>query len=416
MTQCAPFGAEGPAGVADALSKVDCLATDATSMSFGRLFGAHGSFQTALTIILTLYIALLAFNLLTGRSALRVSVLTPRMMTLGLVLTFATSWIAYQSVVWNLATGAHDEIASVLVGTKGSATTLFAQQLDGMYAAITDAVSNIAPQNPAAAAAVPAMASPANILSIAALILLLGTVGVLVVCRLALAALLIIGPVFIVLALFDGTRGLFEGWLKGVAMFAVVPLLTVVMGSGALVAIGPMVAGLADANGAIPLRTAVSILVASIIYASLMLLVLKVAATLTRSWRLGRAPSFASGGTAAAPSAYQVPALNPAPAAAAAVTAISSDRVRSTVASLETAAAMSHHHVVTRSSPAGGAFRSATLSRARSISSTTGAMRSKKALPASVSDRRRVVRWKRRASSSASSAWIAREITEGATS
>ena len=339
MSQCEPFGADGPAGVADALSKVDCLATDATSVSFGRLFGAHGSFQTALTIILTLYIALLAFNLLTGRSALRVSVLTPRMMTLGLVLTFATSWIAYQSVVWNLATGAPDEIASVLVGTKGSATVVFAQQLDGLFAAITAAVSNIAPQNPAIAAATPAMASPANILSIAGLILLLGTVGVLVVCRLALAALLIIGPVFIVLALFDGTRGLFEGWLKSVAMFAVVPLLTVVMGSGALVAIGPMVAGLAETNGVIPLRTAVSILVAAIIYASLMLLVFKVAATLTRSWRLSKALSFMPSGGGFAGFGQQVAPLNPAPAAAATATAISSDRVRSTVASLETASA-----------------------------------------------------------------------------
>src|SRR5689334_5385613 len=174
MNQCAPFGADGPAGVADALSKVDCLATDATSVSFGRLFGAHGNFQTALTIILTLYIALLAFNLLTGRSALRVSVLTPKMMTLGMVLTFATSWIAYQSVVWNLATGAPDEIASVLVGSKGSATLLFAQQLDGLFAAITDAVSSI---NPTIAAQTPGLASPTNILSIAGLILLLGTVG-----------------------------------------------------------------------------------------------------------------------------------------------------------------------------------------------------------------------------------------------
>jgi type IV secretion system protein VirB6 len=341
MSQCEPFGAEGPAGVADALSKVDCLATDATSVSFGRLFGAHGSFQTALTIVLTLYVALLAFNLLTGRSALRVSVLTPRMMTLGLVLTFATSWIAYQSVVWNLATGAPDEIASVLVGSKGSATVLFAQQLDGLFAAITDAVSNIAPQNPAVAAATPAMASPTNLLSIAALILLLGTVGVLVVCRLALAALLIIGPVFIVLALFDGTRGLFEGWLKSVAMFALVPLLTVVMGSAALVAIGPMVAGLAESQGQIPLRTAVSILVAAIIYASLMLLVLKVAASLTRGWRLGRSASLAPATAMPSLHAHQMAALNPAPAAAAAATAISSDRVRSTVASLETMSASS---------------------------------------------------------------------------
>jgi type IV secretion system protein VirB6 len=333
MNQCQPFGADGPAGVADALSKVDCLATDATSMSFGRLFGAHGSFTTALTIILTLYIALLAFNLLTGRSALRVSVLTPRMMTLGLVLTFATSWIAYQSVVWNLATGAPDEIASVLVGTKGSATTLFAQQLDSIFAAINDAVSSI---TPGTAAATPGMASPANILSIAALILLLGTVGVLVVCRLALAALLILGPVFIVLALFDGTRGLFEGWLKCVATFALVPLLTVVMGSGALVAISPMVAALGENGGEIPLKTAVSVLVASIIYLSLMLVVFKVAGMLTKGWRLGRPAQLVGGHSMGPVGGYQERPLNPAPAvAAAASTAIASDRVRSTVASIE---------------------------------------------------------------------------------
>ena len=352
MSQCAAFGADGPSGVADALQKVDCLATDATSVSFGRLFGAHGSFQTALTIILTLYIALLAFNLLTGRSALKLSVLTPRMMTLGLVLTFATSWIAYQSVVWNLATGAPDEIATVLVGSKGSATVMFANELDSFFNAITDAANAAQPNaaalaanpaaaavNPAAAAASASLLSPANILSIGALILLLGTVGVLVVCRLALAALLILGPIFIVLALFEGTRGLFEGWLKSVAMFAFVPLLTVVMGSGALVAISPMVAGLDQAGGQIPLRTAVSILVASIIYASLMLLVFKVSASLTRSWRLGRgsalAPAFSGGGYAGN---YQQPPLNPAPVVPASAMLISSDRVRSTVASLETMA------------------------------------------------------------------------------
>jgi type IV secretion system protein VirB6 len=336
MNQCAPFGADGPAGVADALQKVDCLANDATAVSFGRLFGAHGNFQTALTIVLTIYIAFLAFNLLTGRSALKVSVLTPRMMTLGLVLTFATSWIAYQSVVWNLATGAPDEIASVLVGTDGSATTIFAHQLDGFFSAITDAASTVAP-NAAVAAAAPAFASPANILSISALILLLGTVGVLVVCRLALAALLIIGPVFIVLALFEGTRGLFEGWLKSVAMFALVPLLTVVMGSGALVAISPMVEGLGQYGADIPLKTAVSILVASIIYLALMLLVFKVAANLTRGWRLGRGQALQPSYAGSSAGGYQERPLNaPTAAAPAAATAVASDRVRSTVASLET--------------------------------------------------------------------------------
>lgn len=351
MSQCAPFTADGPSGVADALGKVDCLASDATAVSFGRLFGAHGSFQTALTIILTLYVALLAFNLLTGRSALRLSVLTPKMMTLGLVLTFATSWIAYQSVVWNLATGAPDEIASVLVGTKGSATTIFAQQLDGVFNAITDAASSVTPPPtsagvPATAAAVPTLASPANILSIAGLILLLGTVGVLVVCRLALAALLIIGPVFIVLALFEGTRGLFEGWLKSVAMFAFVPLLTVIMGSGALVAIAPMVAGLGQGGAPIELKAAVSILVASIIYVALMLVVFKVAGTLTKGWRMGRAQALARAQSETSYPAHQERPLNPTPSALA---AMGSDRVRSAVTSLET---MSSTHRVLTSSPA----------------------------------------------------------------
>jgi type IV secretion system protein VirB6 len=345
MSQCAPFGADGPAGVADALGKVDCLASDATAVSFGRLFGAHGSFQTALTIILTLYVALLAFNLLTGRSALKVSILTPRMMTLGLVLTFATSWIAYQSVVWNLATGAPDEIASVLVGTKGSATTFFAERLDGVFTAISDAASSTntppaqagdVPATVATPPAAPTFASPASILSIAGLILLLGTVGVLVVCRLALAALLIIGPVFIVLALFDGTRGLFEGWLKSVAMFALVPLLTVVMGSGALVAITPMVAGLGEGGAPIELKSAVSILFASIIYVALMLVVFKVAGTLTKGWRLGRAQALAQAQAGSGFAVHQERPLNLAPSAATSFAAIGSDRVRSAVTSLET--------------------------------------------------------------------------------
>jgi len=145
-----------------------------------------------------------------------------------------------------------------------------------------------------------------------------------------------------VLALFEGTRGLFEGWLKSVAMFALVPLLTVVMGSGALAAIAPMVDGLQQAGTQIPLKTAVSILVASIIYLSLMLLVFKVAANLTRGWRLGRAQSlaqthFASGFGGAVRQGAAIPALA---AVAPSNAAVTSDRVRSTVASLETMSAM----------------------------------------------------------------------------
>lgn len=356
MMTCEPFGASGPAGISDALQKVDCLAAQATNVSFGRLFGENGSLQTALTILLTLYIALLAVNLLTGRSALRASVLTPKMLTLGLVLTFVTSWVAYQSVVWNLAIGAPDEIAGVLSGTEGSATILFAQRLDVLFDAIAGAAETAAAAaaaNPANAAASSTFASPASILTFAALLLLLGTVGVLVVCRLALAALLILGPVFIVMALFEGTRGLFEGWLKSVVMFALVPLLTVLIGSGAVVAISPMVAGLTMAGGEIPLRAAVSILVASVVYVALMLVVMKVAASLTRSWRLGKATTPAAHSEASAPAQLAGNARTGTNGEHASTTVLS-DRVRTAVASLESR--VSTHrltHVAGAPAPAG---------------------------------------------------------------
>jgi hypothetical protein len=123
------------------------------------------------------------------------------------------------------------------------------------------------------------------------------------------------------------------------------------MGSGALVAIGPMVAGLDQGGAAVSLRTAVAILVASIIYASLMLLVIKVAANLTRGWRIGKAPgfmpSFGSNGFSA--THHERPLLAQGGSGVQAATVVSSDRVRSTVASIETAALS--HRMATPATP-----------------------------------------------------------------
>jgi type IV secretion system protein VirB6 len=133
MSVCTGLAEEASAGVAQALRAVDCLSAETTAIAFGRLFGANGALAPALTILLTLYIAIFAFSLLTGRSRIGVSALTPRAITLGFVLTFATSWIAYQSVVWNLAVGAPDQIASVLTGSQGSATQIFAGRIDTIF-------------------------------------------------------------------------------------------------------------------------------------------------------------------------------------------------------------------------------------------------------------------------------------------
>ena len=183
-------------GIAASLRAVDCIASEMTQTAFGRLFGTGGALVPALTILLTLYVAFFAFSLLTGRSRLGVSALTPRMITLGLVLTFATSWMAYSTVVWNLATGAPDQIAGIMTGVQGSATQVFADKIDIVFLAIGEAAGDTQKASNAGSF------SPPNLLWLGALLFLLGTVGLLVTTRIALAVLVFPARLVLTLLVF----------------------------------------------------------------------------------------------------------------------------------------------------------------------------------------------------------------------
>jgi len=322
MSVCRQLAEQASAGIAPALRAVDCLATETTSAAFGRLFGGGGALAPALTILLTLYIAFFAMTLLTGRGSLGLGALVPRMTTLGLVLTFATSWVAYQSVVWNLATGAPDQIASVLTGSTGSATQIFADRMDLIFAAITEVASSSGQSAQGAGAAVTSGSfTPANVMWLGALLLLLGTVGVLITARIALAVLVAVGPVFVVMALFTGTRGLTAGWLRSVVMTAVTPLYVVVGGSMVMELLVPVIAGLRSEEGKIDGRSAMALFLMAAVHLALMVMIAKVTATSVSAWSVfGLAKRSESGNTAPRSSAAPVLAGNvtPSPATTAA--------------------------------------------------------------------------------------------------
>ena len=288
-------------GIAAALQAVDCVAGNVTGQAFGRLFAPGGSMATVLTILLTLYVAFFAIQLLTGRSTLGVKSLTPRMMTVGLVLTFATSWVAYQSVVWNLAVGAPDWIAGVLTGDRGSATQTFAAKIDVVFQAVQEA-------NQGTTGDISAF-SPAGMMWLGAILLLLGTVGVLVTARIALAVLIALGPIFVVMALFGGTRGLFAGWVKGLTMLALAPLFAVLGGSVMLEMAVPILAALVASAGQIDPQAAMGFFMVGAVHVALMIMVLKVAGTMVSGWTvfgmaksdLDRAVSMPSVAPVAAP-------------------------------------------------------------------------------------------------------------------
>ena len=285
MSSCPTFDGAGPSGIAEALRVVDCMSGEAASFAFARLFGTDALLGQALTAALTLYIGFYAVGLLTGRTTLSLTSLTPRMMTFGIALTFATSWVAYQSVIWNLLVGGPDQIASLLIGTQGSATSLFADRLDGIFAVVAQAAA----ATEAAKAGVTdsgSLASGPDLLWLSALLLLLGTVGVLLVSRIALAAMLALGPIFIICGLFQGSRGLFEGWLKAAVLFALTPLLAVLIGGATIALLSPMLDSLAAAGGQVPLRLTTTLFLAAAVYCALMIVCLKIAATMVAGWRL----------------------------------------------------------------------------------------------------------------------------------
>ena len=265
-------------GVAASLRGVDCAAGSLAQTAFGRLFGTDGALVPALVILLTLYVAFFGFALMTGRSRLGMVDLIPRMITIGLVLTFATSWLAYQSLVWNVAIGGPDQLAALLTGVKGSATQVFADKIDIVFAALVESSGSAASDQSASTF------SPPGLLWLGGTLLLLGTVGVLATAKIALAVLLGLGPIFVVMALFRGTRGLFTGWLKGLVMLAVTPLFAVLGGSLMLELSVPVLSALVAVPGQIDAQAAMAFFMIAAVHTALMVLVLKVAGTMVAGW------------------------------------------------------------------------------------------------------------------------------------
>jgi len=311
-TTCDLAAQEVGSGVAGALTAVDCIASQVSEQAFGRLFGADGQMAIVLTMLLVFYVAFFGISLMLGRSNLSVRALVPRIMTLGLVLTFATSFAAFSTVFYNLFVETPDWLAGVLTDSDGSATYTFATKLDIVFLAVQQASSG---QQDISAF------SPPGMMWLGALFLLLGTVGLLVTARIGLALLLAVGPIFVVLALFNGTRGLFVGWLKGMVMLSLAPLFAVLGGSIMLEMAVPILANLVAIPGQIDQQAAMAFFIVGFVHCMLMLMALIVSTVMVAKWQVfgfavGEKDSDRVIDTARAPSPYQTA---PAPPRAAAV-------------------------------------------------------------------------------------------------
>lgn len=280
-TTCDLAAQEAGSGIAASLTAVDCIAGEVSEQAFSRL--ADGPFGPVVTILLTLFVAFFGIALMLGRSNLSIRVLVPKMMTVGLVVVSSTSFFAFSTVFYNLFILGPDWITGVITGSQDSATATFAQKLDVVFLAVQNASNGIEDID---------MFTPPGMMWMGATLLLLGTVGLLVTARIGLALLLAIGPIFVVMALFNGTRGLFTGWLKGVVMLALTPIFAVIGGSIMLEMAVPILSKLVAAPGEIDPQAAMGFFVVGAVHFALMFMSLKVATSMVSGWQVfGLVPS-----------------------------------------------------------------------------------------------------------------------------
>jgi len=259
---CPSPGAADPL-VRSLIGVVDCNVQQLIYSGYDSLFRSTGAFSGVLTVMLTLYVALIGYQLLLGRSQLNITDFALTAVKLGVVLALATQWGAYQQLVYHFLFYGPQQIANVILHNFSARGSAFGGDVfDGLQRAFVDLTSFSPATPPGAPAATiaavgggPTSAAPgtggalstllskqgfdAILLLSSAVILVVSSLGVLLASKIVLGILLATGPIFIAMLLFDSTRGIFEGWLRASLAFAFAPLAVTLMLGIALTMLEP---------------------------------------------------------------------------------------------------------------------------------------------------------------------------------
>lgn len=284
------------------LRGTDCQVRALVHTGYDGLFQSGGSFAGVLTTLMTLYVALIGYQLMLGRGGLRIGDVTLSVVKLAAILSFATQWDTYQAIVVRVLFDGTAQIATAMLhldsatASGGDIFDRLQRAFDILSAAPTPPVP-AKPTGPLAAVpqiaalqALPLLGGGVKVLALkaAAAMLLFFSLGLLLAAKVVLGVLLAIGPIFIALLLFDVTRGLFEGWLRATLTFAFAPMATIFLLAVMLEILEPSLAAMAEqrATGAVHADTAYSVLLLVLVFAAVATGLLIAAATVFRGFRL----------------------------------------------------------------------------------------------------------------------------------
>lgn len=299
------------------LATVDCQTRAYAQGGYLALTQGSPVFQTALTALLTIYVALFGYRMLFAQGNTRLSDAPRIALAVGAILALATSWSTFQALVFDVAERAPLEIAAIASSPwqEGGRSSLASDPVAGLEATYRELSLTAASYGKVAGVDAKAYASPqaaaAEAVSLASGLLFFSSVGVISAATLAIGILTAVGPVFIALALLPATRGVFVGWVRALLAAALTPLVGWLLLVMMLTVIEPWLTALADQRAAQQLQPQTAISTAALVFvfgAAQAALVLG-ACVMALGFHLPRSAQSRGGGSAEPGRAVPAPAL-----------------------------------------------------------------------------------------------------------
>jgi type IV secretion system protein VirB6 len=200
---------------------LDCQASTLGAQGYQALAAPGSSASLLLTGLLTLFVAFIGYRMLFGQvPTIRDGVLA--CVKIGVVLALATSWPAYQRVIYDVVLHEPADLVAeigapaALPGSTGGLIDHL-DAVDGALAALgVLGVGQLGNETDPRQISPPLFAGfDTFALGSSRVVFLAGAIGAFALLRIAAGLLLAMGPLFIAFLLFEGSRGLFEGWLRG---------------------------------------------------------------------------------------------------------------------------------------------------------------------------------------------------------
>jgi type IV secretion system protein VirB6 len=294
------------------LAHVDCQALTLGESGYRALAQSGSIAGMLLGTALTLFVALFGYRLLLGETPGARDAVTA-VVKVGIVLVLATSWPAFRTLAYDVALRGPAELAGAIGGPSGlpgsdGGLVPRLQLIDDELAELALIGSGRPPdaqvaqsgelsaeQQQAEAQRLQQAAQRRrwdpvrdfSLLGNARLLFLVGTLSAVAAVRLLAGLLLALGPFFALFLLFDRTRGLFEGWIRGLAGAALGALATAIVLGVELALLEPWLAEVLTLRRAeIPTPSvAVELLATTLVFALVLAAVLVSTARVARGFR-----------------------------------------------------------------------------------------------------------------------------------